>query len=195
MTNQIRLALIATSIAACGLPHRALAQVAVPDVTLVQIFGPGHAYPTEHVSLCFSRLDYPYVPENRGGSGGDSFVPKKAATVTLRIVEMTTGTEVAKNVISVTPGALPGDPCIEYVVPSSTTSTALPASLIGGGSTPAYIGLVSDKHKDWFLENEPPSAVTASFQIFALGADGLPVNPRVIPASVTCQADAFPCSY
>ena len=194
--SQVRLALIVASIAFCGLLDRAVAQVVIPNVTLVQISGPGHAYPTEILSLCYAKLDYPYTPENRGSSesGGESFAPKKAAKVTLRIVEMTTGTEVAKNVIFVAPGALPADPCAEYVVPAATTTSTARSNgsaVTVPASTPAYIGIVSVSS-----EPVPPSAVTSSFQIYTLGADGLPVSPRVIPPSVTCPADDFvPCSY
>ena len=192
--NQIRLALIIACIAVCALHDRAAAQIALPTFTLVQISGPAQAYPTEQLSLCYSSLDYPYVPENSGGSsesGGGSFSPKKAKTVTLRIVDAGSHSEVAKKVISVTPGALPSDPCLEYVVPAATTtSTGLSAASITLPSTPAYIGVVSVSSQPL-----PPSAVSSSLQIFALGANGLPVNPRIVPPSVTCPADEYPCSY
>jgi len=192
--NQIRLALIAASVTVCVFQGRAVAQVALPTFTLVQVSGPAQAYPTEQISLCYSALDYPYVPENSGGSsesGGGSFSPKKAKTVTLRIVDAGSHSEVAKKVISVAPGALPGDPCLEYVVPAATTtSSGLSAISVTLPATPAYIGVVSVSSQPL-----PPSAVSSSLQIFTLGPNGLPVNPRIVPPSVTCPADQYPCSY
>ncbi|MBV9267685.1 MAG: hypothetical protein JO061_16065, partial [Acidobacteriaceae bacterium] len=168
--------------------------------TLVQVSGPAKAFPTEQVSLCYSSLEYPYVPENRGGSsesGEGFFLPRKKASVTLRIIRADDHTEVAKKMISVTPGALPGDPCLEYVVPAAIISStgsadsSIAADLVSAlPSTAAYIGVVSIS-----AQPLPPSAVSSSMQIFALGPNGLPVNPRVVPPSVTCPADEFPCSY
>jgi hypothetical protein len=194
MKTLIRLALIASSILVPGLLDRALAQIVLPEVTLVQVSGPGSAYPTEHLSFCYSKLDYPYTPENAGGTEEGSFAPKRKATVTLRIVDITTGVEKVKKVILVTPGALPPDPCVEYIVPAVTSTST--ASSIGSAaaatpaSTPAYIGVVSISSG-----LIPPSAVTSSLQIFTPSANGLPTNVRFIPPAVTCPADGYPCAY
>ena len=197
MKNHIRLAFITTSIAVCALHGRAVAQIGLPPITLVQISGPAQAYPTEQLSLCYAGLDWTYTPENRNGSNG-SFLPKKKATVTLRIVDAGSRSELGKKVISITPEALPGDPCLQYVVPAaSATSTGAAASSIGSAassdppSTPAYIGILSVSSQPF-----PPSAASSSLQIFALGANGLPANPRVVPPSVTCPADdLLTCAY
>jgi hypothetical protein len=197
---QVRLVLIAATATVFALNERAAAQIALPTVTLVQVAGPGNGYPTEQVSFCFSKIDWKYTPENNGPSesGESFFLPKKKANVMLRIIDESTGHEVAKKSIAITPGALPSDPCVRFVVPAITpTSTALASLSIGVEaigvpavlSTP-YIGVVSVSSQP-----VPPSIVTSSLEIFSLGANGLPVNPRVIPSSVTCPADEFPCSY
>jgi len=196
----VRLALIAAIVTVCASHERAAAQIALPTVTLVQVAGPGNAYPTEQVSFCFSKIDWKYTPENNGPSesGEGFFLPKKNANVTLRIIDESTGHEVAKKTMAITPGALPSDPCVRFVVPAITSSSAAFASSSIGVeavgvptvlSTP-YIGVVSVSS-----EPVPPSIVISSLEIFSLGANGLPVNPRVIPSSVTCPADEFPCSY
>jgi hypothetical protein len=187
---QIRLTVIAASIIVPGPVARAVAQVAVPEPIFVQLSGPGSAHPTEHVSFCYQKVDYPYTPENRGDNEEGAFVARKKATVTLRIIEAHTGIVRAKKVIAVTPGALPSDPCVEYVVPA----VASIASLIGAvppAATPAsYIGVVSVSGQPL-----PPSVVTSSLQIFTLGQNGLPSNVRIIPPVVTCPANDYPCVY
>jgi hypothetical protein len=199
LKTQTRLGLIASIIVAPGLLGHAMAQVAaLPNVTLVQITGPGSAYPTEHLSLCYSKLDYPYTPEDPGGTEEGSFVPKEKATVTLRIVDITTGAEKVKNVILLTPGILPSDPCVEFVVPAVTTTSTSSvdasiesaATTVAPASTPAYVGVVSVSSQPL-----PPSAVTSSLQIFTPGVNGLPTNVRFIPPAVTCPANDYPCAY
>jgi hypothetical protein len=187
MKNWIRLALIASSMIVPGLVGRGAAQIALPSITFVQVSGPGSAYPTEHLSFCYTRLDYPYTPEDPGGSEEGAFVPRAKATVTLRIVDATTGAEKAKKVLAVTPGALPSDPCVEFVVPAVVSTASVIAS-VAPASTPVYIGVVSVSSQPL-----PPSAVSSSLQIFAVGQNGLPTNVRVIPPAVTCPANDFPC--
>jgi hypothetical protein len=183
------LALIAAGVIVPGPVARGVAQIALPEATLVQISGPGSAYPTEHISLCYEKVDYPYTPENPGGSEEGSFVARKKATVTLRIIEAHTGMVRAKKVIAVTPGALPSDPCVEYVVPTIVSTASLTASALPT-STPTYIGVVSISGQPL-----PPSVVTSSLQIFTLGQNGLPANGRFIPPTVTCPANDYPCAY
>src|SRR5215472_4012167 len=126
----VRLALIAAIVTVCASHERAAAQIALPTVTLVQVAGPGNAYPTEQVSFCFSKIDWKYTPENNGPSesGEGFFLPKKNANVTLRIIDESTGHEVAKKSMAITPGALPSDPCVRFVVPAITSSSAAFAS-------------------------------------------------------------------
>ena len=189
-TFSIRLALIASSVICPGLLDRAMAQIAVPNATLVQVTGPAFAFPNEHLSLCFAKLDYPYTPEDPGGATeGSSFIARKKATVTLRIIDSTTGTEKVKKVVTVTPPALPSDPCVEFVVPAVTTTSTSVTTAAVITTSPVYIGVVSVSS-----EPVPPSAVSSSLQIFTPTLTGTPANFRVIPTAVTCPYNEY-CAY
>jgi hypothetical protein len=118
----------------------------------------------------------------------------KPSTATLRILDAITGAEKVKKDVSFPvegSPALPSDPCVEYVIPTvSSTTAALIAAPAPAIAPAVYIGVVSVSS-----EPVPPGvAPVSSLDIFT-PIFGVPANIRHIVPSVTCPPSDTPCVY